>query len=560
MKRVRALLPLAAFLFIVMPRSGSAIDLATNQRIIYSDGLHSENTEMIRFRGRLLLIFRGGEDGQIGSARARIKVFSSRDQGRSFSLLSEVNANNLPGDRDIRDPKLVAMGRKLFMYAISRVPGFHYRDLGGQAWTVRAESTDGGRTWTAPERTFADLSPSGSETYWGFWRYTKRVYAQGGKHRRTVFATGYQDFDTAVGLFASDDGVHWEKRSTILSSYSDVPSEAELQFFGKNHEIAVALVRLDNQDILADGQTAICTARDPFTTWECGRRIEQRLDGPTWVVRRDHGRDRHFIFARKHLPCTRKRTAIYELRGDLTDPSAPIEVCEIQELQSSGDTAYTSLAPISGRRSLLAWYSSPVEHDVPWFEGISSPSDIWLADVDFRRAPSACVHPAPKQGCPVPAVPAAASAFDISGSHLLTLAPVIWPARILSFRADAVVHDATLDLTLQPLDGTTQLPVGPAWVVTGVAVGADGRFTASFGTQPVPLAAYPLLADPFLTVNDFVLQGVITSTDTFCGSVTGYGQVYGNDISDRIRLEGSTFGAIRMAGDALPTPVTACAL
>src|SRR4029434_8128356 len=105
--------------------------------------------------------------------------------------------------------------------------------------------------------------------------------------------------------------------------------------------------------ILADGQTAICTSHDPFVTWECGRRIEQRLDGPTWIVRRAHGRVRSFVFARKHLPCTFKRTAIYELRGDLTDPGAAIEVCEIQELKSSGDTAYTSLAPPAPARARL---------------------------------------------------------------------------------------------------------------------------------------------------------------------------------------------------------------
>jgi hypothetical protein len=53
---------------------------------------------------------------------------------------------------------------------------------------------------------------------------------------------------------------------------------------------------------------------------------------------------------------------------------------------------------------------------------------------------------------------------------------------------------------------------------------------------------------------------VTTSGDGFCGSVGGYGQVFGVEPSDRIRLEGSTFGAARVTGDALPTPVTACAL
>ncbi len=537
---------------------GAPRPFASRQRIVYSDGLHNENTAMIRLHGRILLVFRGGEGGQIGSARAHINVFESRDHGRSFTFLSEVNANDLPGGRDIRDPKLVKMGRRMFLYAISRLPGFHYRDLGGQAWTIRAESVDGGRTWSQPVRTYQDVDATGKETFWGFWRYTKREFTDAGKHRRTLFATGYQDFDTAVGLFASDDGIRWEKRSTIIASYNDVPSEAELQFFGDNSATAVALVRLDNQDILADGQTTICTSHDPFVTWECGRRIEQRLDGPRWIVRRAHGRGRSFVFARKHLPCTFKRTAIYELRGDLSDPAAAIEVCEIQELKSSGDTAYTSLAPLTRNRSLLAWYSSAVDQELPWFQGISSPSDIWLAEVNFRRAPAGCTPPPPKRACEPPPLPADTRAFDITGSHLLTLAPVIWPAQTLAFRADAQVHGASLALSLQPLDGVTQMPVGAPWVSTGAAISADGRFTADFGTQSVPPAAYPLLNDPFLTVNEFVLSGATTSSDGFCGSIAGYAQVFGTQPSDRIRLEGSTFGAVRITGVGLPTAVTAC--
>jgi hypothetical protein len=57
---------------------GSPASFATRQRIVYSDGLHSENTEMIRFHGRILLVFRGGEEGQIGSARARINILRVR--------------------------------------------------------------------------------------------------------------------------------------------------------------------------------------------------------------------------------------------------------------------------------------------------------------------------------------------------------------------------------------------------------------------------------------------------------------------------------------------------
>ena len=38
---------------------GAPAGFATDQRIVYSDGLHNENTEMIRLHGRILLAFRG---------------------------------------------------------------------------------------------------------------------------------------------------------------------------------------------------------------------------------------------------------------------------------------------------------------------------------------------------------------------------------------------------------------------------------------------------------------------------------------------------------------------
>lgn len=530
----------------------------TDQRIVYSDGLHSENTEMIRLEDRILLVFRGGETGQIGSARARIEVFASTDEGRTFHLQSEVGAGNLPGERDIRDPKLVAMNGRLYLYAISRVPGPHYRDLGGQAWTVRAESTDGGETWLPPVKTYADVDPSGKETFWGFWRFTKRAYVANGEPRETLLATAYTDLDVAVGLFASEDGIHWEKRSILIDSYDDVPSEAELQFFGANQETAVALVRLDNQDILADGQTAICTATDPFVDWECGRRIEQRLDGPTWIVRHDGDGTRSFVFARKHLPCTLKRTAAYELRGDLADPDAAIEVCEIQEVRSSGDTAYTALVALSPDRYLLSWYSSPVERDIPWFEGIYSPSDIWLGEVDFAAAPHTCTPPPEERTCAPPPLPADGSRFDVTGDSLLALAPVFWPTELVLFHASATVEPAGLTLRLQPLDRDTRAPVGDPWVAGPVPIAADGRFRAPFGTQPVPLQAYPRLGDPVLSVRDFVLDGVTTSATSFCGNVLGYAQIFGERVSDRVRLEGSTFGATALVAGEQPVPVTAC--
>src|SRR5205085_5598164 len=70
--------------------------LVTNQRIVYTDGLHNENTEMIRLDDRILLVFRGGETGQVGSERAHLNIYASMDDGATFVKQSEINAGTLP--------------------------------------------------------------------------------------------------------------------------------------------------------------------------------------------------------------------------------------------------------------------------------------------------------------------------------------------------------------------------------------------------------------------------------------------------------------------------------
>ena len=536
------------------------VGLVTHQQITYSDGLHNENTEMIALSDRIVLIFRGGETAQIGSDRAHINVYGSTDGGKTFVKQSEVSAAALPGMRDIRDPKLVEMNGTLYLYAISRLPGGHYRDLLGQAWTVRAESKDSGMTWSAPVKTFTDLAPSGVETYWGFWRYTKRTYLDGGTPKTKLYALGYDDGDIDVGMFSSDDGITWQKESIVVSSYADVPSEAELKFFGDDQQTAVAIVRMDNQGILQDGQSAICTSQAPFSSWECGRRIEQRLDGPTWIEHTLDGVSRHFVVARKHLPCTAKRTALYELRGDLADPKAHIQVCELQELTSAGDTAYTALASLGGDRYLTSWYSTPVPAtgDIPWLEATYLPSDIWTAEVDLSKVSGACNPPPAKHACEGPPLPSGKRDTQ-SGDYLLSIAPVIYPSQLLSFRATVNVHAAQMDLSLQPLDAMTREAIGTPWIVTDVPVSSGGRFDANLDGQSVPGPAFPLLDDPFLTLYGLHLVGTMTSATTFCGNVVGYAQTLGTEAADRIQLPGSTFGAVAITGATQPAAVGSCA-
>jgi hypothetical protein len=330
----------------------------TNQRIQYTDGLHNENTDLVRWNGKTYLVFRGGEMSQIGSPKARLKVWESLDAGDTWTMTAEISVP----DRDIRDPKFVIDGKNLVIYAISRVPGVHVRDAGGLAWTVRTETSDG-RAFTTPTRVFDET--------WGFWRFTR--------HGSMLYATGYNDGDTSVGFFSSADGVSWQKVSLIYDSQPDGPSEAELQFFG---DTAVSLVRLDNgATLMDDGHTAVCVATPPYLSWDCSRKLDKRLDGPNWFENRGH----QYVIARKHLLGTRKRTAVYELVGDLTTPSSAITLNELTELKSSGDTSYVGVMPLSGDQYLVSWYSTDVTTDPPWLTGMLSASDIWLAWLDFSK-------------------------------------------------------------------------------------------------------------------------------------------------------------------------------
>jgi hypothetical protein len=339
----------------------STTGLVSNEHIVYADGLHNENTDLIRFQDRTYLVFRGGETSQIGSPKARLKVFESRNAGDTWTLQTEI----FMPDRDIRDPKFVVEGGALSINAISRVPGPHVRDLAGLAWTVRTTSHDGRSFTTPPVRVFDET--------WGFWRYVW--------HGSTLYATGYNDGDTQVGFFASSDGVTWTKVSLIYDVASDVPSEAELRFFG---ETAVSLVRLDNgMSLLGDGQTAICVAQPPYASWDCGRRIDKRFDGPNWFEHKGH----QIVIARKNLEGTRKRTSVYELHGDLADTSATITVDELAELKSSGDTSYVGVMPITGDQFLISWYSSVISDDPDWLTGIFARSDIWAAWLDLSWLP-----------------------------------------------------------------------------------------------------------------------------------------------------------------------------
>jgi len=458
--------------------------------------------------------------------------------------------------RGIRDPKLFEWNGALKLGAISRVSGFPIRDLLADTQTLIATSHDDGNSFdTAVAADFQRTDDA-----WGLWRYVTWHSSFGD---RVLYATGYDDGDQEAAYFGSlDGGRSFVKLGSLLKAPGLVPSEAELNFLGRDQSIAVSLVRLDDQGLLEDGQTAICVKRGSwfgfFGDFDCDRRLEQRLDGPSRVFEVD---GRFFVVARKHLACTRKRTALYELRGDLTDPRSPVHLFEVAELPSNGDTAYAAVAPVPGRprQFAVAWYSTPLGADIPWLPAQFGPTWILAGTLDFSHYdPAIAVAVGPDAHCPARPLPSA-SAADVEGPFLLSVGPSFFPDLPAVFVAQASTSGGTLTLALQAVDqnalvGTgLVVPVGAPFVGSG-SVDPAGRFSIDFGNPVIPFAAYPLGtagdggAGITFELRGFHLDGATTSADGFCGNVSGDVLVQGPGLippNTRLLFEGSTFAADR---------------
>jgi hypothetical protein len=117
----------------------------TNQDCRTAVCAHNENTDLIRWRGAIWLVHRTAGSQLLGP-NSSLRVSRSRDGGRSFRLQAVIPAQP---DRDIRDPHFYVVGRRLYIKAITRLPGFALRDMDAGTVSVDLHSGDG-RHWTRP--------------------------------------------------------------------------------------------------------------------------------------------------------------------------------------------------------------------------------------------------------------------------------------------------------------------------------------------------------------------------------------------------------------------------
>lgn len=326
---------------------------------------HNENTDLALWHGAIYFVHRTA-NSQILGPNSSLRVYRSLDHGRTFQLRAVIPA---PAGRDIRDPCFYAVGKRLFIKAITRLPGFALRDQHAGSVSVETHSSDG-RRWSATRA----IGPFG----WGFWRVVQR--------HGVYYSTAYEDGDLRIVLYHSVDGLRWAAGPQVYGVAADTPLEAELAF-SPSQRFMLALVRMDGNDVDLLGyqgrlRTKVCWARVPFSRFSCPQTLNGvRLDG---AVAFYWGR-RLFVIARKHLrgAGVRKRTALYEITGRLE--GGPIKIHEWGELPSAGDTSYAGVAPLGGSRFLVTWYSSPLRGDPSWLIGFTGPTNIWKATVDLSR-------------------------------------------------------------------------------------------------------------------------------------------------------------------------------
>jgi hypothetical protein len=327
---------------------------------------HNENTDLTTFDGAAYLVHRTALS-QILGPNSSLLVSRSDDHGETWRRLAVIPA--IEG-RDLRDPSFYRIGDKLALKALTRLRVNSLRDSDVDTVAVASVSSDAGQTWSP-------LAPIGPPT-WSFWRVRDDA-------RGVHYSAAYEDGDRSVVLFSSVDGMNWTQGARIYGRAEDTPLETELVFMPSGK--LLALVRLDGNDRELFGnagrlRTKVCWAAPPFSTWDCSRELDGvRLDGP--VAFFDRGR--LFVVARKHFiePESRKRTALYELTGDLD--GGDLSIVERGELPSAGDTSYAGVAPIDRDRFLVTWYSSRIAADDSWIVGALGPTDIWQATLDLSQ-------------------------------------------------------------------------------------------------------------------------------------------------------------------------------
>lgn len=319
------------------------------------DGKHNSNTDLIYWKDHFYLVH-ASSPWHFGTEKCQLVLRRSSDA----QTWEQVATFSVPG-QDIRDPKLAAIGDRLFLYVLKNV-GWN-----PEPYTTALSTSADGMSWTPLE----DVEPKG----WLFWRPKTR-------DRATWYVPAYWWEHGKSILLKSTDGRRWEQVSQIYEG--DRNDETAMAFLPDGRILCTA--RLEVSDSIfghKDACTLIAVAKPPYTEWSRTKSHVTRLDGPAlftyegavYAVGR-HNPEPPKIARWIGSIFGKKRTALYEVRPD--------RLVYLSDLPSCGDTSYAGVV-IRNHDAYISYYTNDVTADYPWILGMVSASDIRIAKLHLPR-------------------------------------------------------------------------------------------------------------------------------------------------------------------------------
>jgi hypothetical protein len=307
------------------PSKAKLLDL----RKIWDQAPHNALTDLIRFGGQWLCVFREGADHVSPDGKIRILVSHDGLTWSSGALLE------IP-DLDARDPKLsITPSGQLMLNA-----GAAHRSAEAQKHQSFVWFSGNGLEWSVPQKI-------GDPDCW-LWRVTW--------HQEMAYGVGYSTVEPlGVRLYCSPDGSRFECIVDRLFSDS-FPNEGSIAF--QKDDTALCLLRRDAGDATA----LLGSAKPPYTHWDW-KNLGLRIGGPNLMVLPD-GRCVAAIRRYGKTPWTSL---------NWLDPGEGT-LREFMALPSGGDTSYAGLC-LEQEVLWVSYYSSHEQRTSIYLAKIQLPAN-----------------------------------------------------------------------------------------------------------------------------------------------------------------------------------------
>lgn len=377
----------------VDPRRGYRAEVSPPSWVVPGPGLPAEigldpannNISLACHGGRIFLAWRTALT-HFASGHSRLYVMSTTDPRRGWTF-----ETRLALGRDVREPFLLSVGSRLFLYfaelgadATAFEPQGLWRmeRLGVGQWSER-------QRWGGPR-----------EVAWDFKVRQGRIWMT--SYRGDRYGLGRPQVE--LRLRWSEDGLEWHDtpaRDSVV--YRGGVSEAAFEFDAKGALWAVT--RNEDGDDSGFGSHLVSAPAGRPWEWRFPERCSPtRYDSPRLFR---HGKDLYLIARRdperdfdqgfdlwpqrfRRLPLLisyslrPKRTTLYHVDTEMR------RLVPLTDLPSAGDTAFPAVARLGPHEFLVANYTSPLDMpDASWIDGQVSPRGTAIYMVMLRFVPTA---------------------------------------------------------------------------------------------------------------------------------------------------------------------------